>query len=80
MIKATMKGKDDRNILLLGLSQENVNRLKEGKPIHINGDELGLDNDVVLIYGETEAHIYKELQPMIGTTTRVEPMKPQTIQ
>ena len=69
-----MKSKEGKDILLLGLSGENVKRLKEGKPIHINGSELGLGNDVVVMYGETEAHLYKELKPMIGSQTRVEPM------
>jgi len=80
MIKATMQTNEGKDILLLGLSAENINRLKEGKPIHIAGDELGLDNDVLLVYGETEAHIYKELQPMIETATSTEPLKSQTIQ
>jgi hypothetical protein len=80
MIKATMQTNEGKNIVLLGLSKENLERLKEGKPIHINGSELGIANDILIMYGETEAHIYKELQPMIGENTRVAPMKPQTIQ
>jgi len=80
MIKATMQTSEGKNILLLGLSKENVNKLKLGKPIHVTGSEVGLENDVLLVYGDTEAEIYKELQPLIGTTTRVEPTTPQTIQ
>jgi len=80
MIKATMRTKEGKDILLLGLSGENVRRLKDGKPIHINGSEMGLGNDIVIMYGETEAHLYKELQPMVGAETDVQPIKPQTIQ
>lgn len=80
MIKATMQTEEGKNILLLGISAENVDRLKEGKPIHITGEDLGLCNDVLLMYGDTEAQIYKELQPMIGTNTSIEPTKPQTMQ
>jgi len=79
MIKAIMKNKDSDNILLLGISEENVNRLKEGKPIHIKGDELGIDNDVLIVYGETEEDLYKDLRPYIVPETRVH-SKPQTVQ
>lgn len=48
MIKATMQTEEGKNILLLGISAENVARLKEGKPIHITGEDLGLSNDVLL--------------------------------
>jgi len=80
MIKAIMKNKDNDSILLLGISKENVNSLREGKPIHIKGDELGIGNDVLLVYGETEDQLYKDLQPYILPETRINSSKPQTIQ
>ena len=81
MIKATMETGEGKNVLVLGISAENVIRLKEGKPIHITGEELGLECDVLLVYGETESQIYQDLQPMMGADTSVEPViKTQTIQ
>lgn len=80
MIKATMQSKEGKNILLLGLSEENVKRLKENKPIHINGSEIGLSNDVIIMYGETEEHLYKELEPMIKPHHRATPTTSETIQ
>ena len=79
MLKAMMQNNEGKNILLLGLSRENVVRLKEGKPIHINGDELGFENDVILVYGETEEQIYEDLQPMLKSETSFE-SKDQTVQ
>jgi len=80
MIKATMQTNEGKNIVLLGLSEENVKRLKENKPIHVNGNELGLDHDVIIMYGQTEQHLYDELKPMIGAKTNVTPSTSQTIQ
>ena len=53
-------------MLLLGLSRENVNRLLDDKPILISNEDLaamGLPTgmEVLLIAGETEATISKQL-------------------
>ena len=66
MIKATAG-----NLVLLGLSNENVKRLKEGKPIHIYGAELGIERDIVIVWGKTEKEILKSLKPMISAQTIV---------
>lgn len=50
MIKA-VKG----NMIILGLSDENINRLQNGLPIKFNLKDLGLqDMDVVIFHGKTE--------------------------
>lgn len=50
MVKA-VKG----NMIILGLSDENLNRLKKDQPIKFNLQELGLpDYDVVIFNGKTE--------------------------
>jgi len=81
MIKAMMNNnKTGKRTVMLGLSRMNLNRLAEGNPIHIDGKELGLDLDIAILFGETEANIYKDLQPNINDKTRVHPVRPETIQ
>ncbi len=80
MIKGMMKTNEGKDIILLGISRENILRLKEGKPIHVKGDELGVSQDIFIMYGDTEMEIYNELKPMMGAETRVINDINQTIQ
>jgi hypothetical protein len=58
VIKALGQDQHGRKLLLLGLSFANLDRFKQ-QPldtfIRINGREMGLDFDVMLISGATEA-------------------------
>lgn len=50
------------NLIILGLSQENITRLKQGKPILFDATELGLAGKHIAIhYGETEQALMNEL-------------------
>lgn len=51
------------DVILFGLSEGNVTRLKEGKPILIDGREVGLGVGVrvVIAYGQTEEALTEEL-------------------
>ena len=72
MIRAIATGKDGRQVLFLGLSDLNVQRLKEGLPIHMYGEEIGAKVDVVIVYGATEDAIRRELLgDLIGPETVV---------
>lgn len=66
MIKAGGKTKQGNDLLLLGLSGENVTRLVAGEPIHVSTDdmtELGLPPMVILVhYGRTEEDILAEMR------------------
>lgn len=65
MIKATIADREGRpRMLLLGLSHENLNRLRGGEPIKFNQQEVGFTDDVeVLIFaGKTEAEIVAEFE------------------
>lgn len=43
------------NFVLLGLSEENLKRLRRDQPIKFNMKDLGLpDMEVIIFYGETE--------------------------
>lgn len=61
MIKAVNK-----NSIILGLSDENMKRLKEGQPILFNLKELGLqDMNVVIFNGRNEDEMKQELKEKI---------------
>jgi hypothetical protein len=61
MIKA--KGEmNGRQCILLGLSSGNLKRLKAGKPIKVNGTEMGMDTDIVIFWGRTEKSMVRDLQ------------------
>ncbi len=71
MIKAKMTGKNGEPRLMFGLSAENVKRLQAGQPIAINLTEMGLEGDVLIFYGETEADMAQMLKPYINEDTVV---------
>lgn len=50
------------NTVILGIDKENVKRLQEGKPIRVTGSDLGIANDIFIVYGKTLDDIQKELQ------------------
>lgn len=51
----------------LGVSEGNVEKLKEGKPILVHLGEMipGCNMDILIFYGETERAMYEELKPML---------------
>lgn len=62
VIKAVVV-KDERRLLLLGVSEENVRRLRDGKPIAFPGEDVGLDGwDVAIVHGQTEQSLVGELR------------------
>jgi len=73
MIKFTARRENGRQIIGIGISAVNVERLKEGKPIHVNLEEMGLPwkAEILLMYGETEQAMADELSEagMIGPET-----------
>jgi hypothetical protein len=59
-----------RQMILLGLSEGNLMRLREKKPIVIHGEEMRMPNlDIIICWGETEDTLAKELAHMIGPET-----------
>ena len=58
MIKFLAHGKNGQTIIGLGLSEGNIQRLKQGDPVYFSLEELGIEGyDVTIIYGETEEAI-----------------------
>ena len=66
--------KDGRSfqLIVLGLSHENLKRLKQDKPIIVRGEEVGLPEAEILIFsGRTEAAMMRELESLVGPNTTV---------
>jgi hypothetical protein len=87
MIKATARGADGRHLLVLGLSAENIRRLRLGDPIYFETAALHIPahetiGRVTLFFGDTEAECYRVIKTLVGPSTRVDvdaesPQKPQ---
>jgi hypothetical protein len=61
-----IKAKLNDGTVILGLSEENIKRLKEGQPIKFDGRPLGFPGTVGIVYGETEIAILHDLQQAEG--------------
>jgi hypothetical protein len=78
MLIARGKGKaDNSQMLLLGLSSENVRRLVIGEPIYVkretHGDGVPEGWEIIIIHGATEASMRAELEAkgIVDETTKV---------
>lgn len=60
-----IRAKTEKGTVLLGIDKENVKRLKEGKPIYVKGDSIGIENDICIAYGDSLQDIAEEF----GLTT-----------
>ena len=62
-----------RTLIGLGLSAGNIQRLREGKPIHVHLEEMNLPwkAEIMILFGETEQAIADELREFIGPQTVV---------
>ena len=70
MIKGILKSVEGKkDVLFLGISEQNVQALKRGEPIFIK-DFADLPVDIVIHYGHTEQKIEDELMNAMGTLKR----------
>ena len=70
MIKFTATTADGRKLLGLGLSHENLERLKNNQTIRFKGEPLGMRGvDILIFAGKTEASMSEELDPAITLKT-----------
>jgi hypothetical protein len=73
MLKAIAKI-DDKDLLVLGLSFGNLNKFlaKPGDTfIKIDGKEMGINMDIIIFSGRTEAHLVEIMKDTIGPDTKV---------
>ena len=61
MLRASAKDEAGRRTLIFGLEPGNIERLCDGKPIHLNAKELGVDCDVVIFAGESPKEMARQL-------------------
>lgn len=75
MLRVVARGKDGQQIVVLGLSFANLDRLRAGPDgktfIKVVGQDIGVPVDILIFCGETEAHMAEMMQDMIGPNTRV---------
>jgi len=70
MIK--FKGGSSKDPLIgLGLSFENLDRLRAGEPIKVELPELGLKGTLFIFAGTTEAELTEQIQEFITEDTKV---------
>jgi hypothetical protein len=67
--------RDGKELLMLGITQENLIALTEGKPMHLrretHGDGIPPGWEVVIFYGKTSEDCTKQIRPAIGPDTKV---------
>ena len=68
MIKFKIEGAE-KPLIGFGITEENVKRLKLGRPILINLQEMGINVDILICYGETELELVETLKPYISDRT-----------
>jgi hypothetical protein len=80
MVIASAFLKDGEQLLVLGLSVENLRRLQDGMPIDLSRATHGLaipaGLKIVIFAGETEADMRQALAPLIGPSTVLDQKKP----
>lgn len=64
MIKFRATAKNGRELFGFGLSVRNLARLLQDKPILIEGQEMGLDHDIMIYAGTTEEAMLAQLQAL----------------
>jgi hypothetical protein len=87
MIKASARAHDGRHLVVLGLSEENIRRMRHGQPIYFETTALHIPANetigrVVVFYGTTEDECLRTIRTLIGPTTRIDaeavgPKEPQ---
>jgi len=73
MIKMGGKTKSGNKFVLLGISDMNIEKMREKKPIVLYGAEVDVPELELLVicWGENEDALAKELNDYIGPETRV---------
>jgi hypothetical protein len=75
MIKFTAE-KDDGILVGFGLSEKNIEYLKDDRPISVDLAKLGAINkpiEVIIFYGKTEQEMQEKLSPFIRSSTKTNP-------
>lgn len=71
MIKVSGLTTAGRKMILLGLEEMNIERMRAGDPIHIHADALGFPGEIIIIVGKDAAALQETLAPLVGPNTVV---------
>jgi hypothetical protein len=71
MIRMSAETGAGRRLIVLGLSEKNIEKLREGKPIHIHADDMGFAGEIMIFTGKDEATMTDMVKPFIGPETQV---------
>lgn len=71
MIKASVRMSSGRQLIVIGLSDLNLQKLQEGKPIHMDLESMGLLGEMYIFNGRTEAEMARTLAEFVGADTKV---------
>jgi hypothetical protein len=76
MVKATATLADGRVLIVMGISQANIDRLKRGEPIYFDPAQLRIQpgatiGAITMFYGRDEDELARTLKTLIGPTTEV---------
>jgi len=61
VLRASARDDAGRRTLIFGLEPGNIALLQQGKPIHLNAKDLGVDCDVVIFAGGTPEDMARQL-------------------
>lgn len=61
-------------LLILGIDDENVKRLKHGKPLMVDLSNYGPTTKVIVMHGRTMDDVRQELEKLVGPLPPVSPM------
>lgn len=64
MLKARYTRDNGQPVVVLGLSDMNLKKLRQGLPILFDNRELHLSGRTLMIYGRTQKRLLKELKPL----------------
>lgn len=66
MIKAVVAGASGKKTIILGLSDENLRRLREDMPILVEGSTVGIESDIAIVAGRTEEELARQIKGGLG--------------
>lgn len=59
------------NLILVGLEEKNIEKLREGKPFHHHMNEVGSPFQLVIYYGKTYDDLLNIASDMTGPDTQI---------
>lgn len=74
MVTAVATGEDGRRVIVLGVTRDNLVRLMNGRPIHVEAEShpgFPADLAITIFYGASQRALVEQLQPLLNENTKV---------